>query len=227
MNKFILECKNLHKNYKNNIFNKKKVLNNINFQVKKGEIVSIIGESGSGKSTLLHILGGLDNPSSGEIIFNSKKLNTLNNKEKSKILNCDLGFIYQFHHLLNDFTILENLSIPLLISKKKKKIAEKKAINMVEAIGLKEIMHFKPSEISGGERQRVAVARALINNPKLVLADEPTGNLDKKNSNLIFNLISKYNKLNKTAFLIVTHDLSLSKKIDRQMKMENGNLYDI
>lgn len=223
--KVILECKNLYKIYKhgNSSFT---ILNNISFKVEEGEMISIIGASGSGKSTLLHILGGLDIPSSGEVIINNQTLKNISNKKLSYILNNDLGFIYQFHHLLPDFTILENIYMPLLINKIKKKVAEEKAYKMLIKIGLVKIANFYPSEISGGEKQRISVARALINNPKLVLADEPTGNLDQKNAHNIFNLIKYYNKSKNTTFLIVTHDLFLSKKLNRRMKMNNSILYN-
>lgn len=225
-NKVILQCQKLCKTYKNGNY-KVSVLNNISFTIKAGEMVSIIGQSGSGKSTLLHILGGLDRPSSGEVIFDNKILKNISNNDLSRILNNDLSFIYQFHHLLPDFSALENVAMPLLINNYKKKNAEKKAFDLLKIVGLSDILHCKPSEMSGGEKQRVAVARALINKPKLVLADEPTGNLDQQNSNSIFNLISNYNKLHNTTFIVVTHDLFLSKKLNRQMEMKNGDIYNI
>lgn len=224
--KTILECKKLCKEYKNGNV-KIKVLNNISFNIKSGEMISIIGKSGSGKSTLLYILGGLDFPSSGDVIFNNQILKNISNKKMSKILSNDISFVHQFHHLLHDFSALENVSIPLLINKYKKNIAEKKAVKLLNMLGLNKIINYKPSEMSGGEKQRVAVARALINNPKLILADEPTGNLDQYNSNKIFDIMCNYNILNNTTFLVVTHDLFLSKKLSRQMEIKDGFIYEI
>lgn len=227
MNKFfILECLHISKKFKIN--NKtKKILNNVSFKIKYGEMIAIIGKSGSGKSTLLHILSGLDNPSSGKVIINGKILTNLSNKENANLRNTYLGFIYQFHHLLSDFTVLENVFLPLLINNLKKKIAKKKAILMLEKLGLEKIINHYPSEISGGEKQRVAVARALINNPSLVLADEPTGNLDLENTEIIYNLFKEFNKIYKTTFILVTHDLYLAQKLKKIMKINNGNLITI
>lgn len=227
MNKFfILKCKNISKEFRINN-KKKKILHNISLTVNFGEMLAIIGKSGSGKSTLLHIISGLDNPSSGQVFINGKMLSSLSDKDTAHLRNTYLGFIYQFHHLLPDFTVLENVYIPLLINKLKKKTAKKKAKNMLEKLGLEKIIYHFPSEISGGEKQRVAVARSLINNPNLVVADEPTGNLDTENTKIVYNLFKKFNKFYKTTFIVVTHDLYLAKKLNKIMKIDNGSLFSI
>lgn len=223
MNKILLECKNLCKFYKENgIYTK--VLNNLSFHIMTGEMIAVIGESGSGKSTLLHLLGGLDTPTSGEIIFNKKKIHSLSNTQKAKFRNQELGFIYQFHHLLSDFNIVENVAMPLFINNEKKELAIEKASILLSKVGLISKINYFPSELSGGERQRVAIARALINRPKLILADEPTGNLDTKNTESIFNLLINFNKKNTSAFLIVTHNLKLAKKLKKQIYIKNGKI---
>lgn len=200
-------------------------MNNISLKIKKGDMISIIGKSGSGKSTLLHIISGLRNPSSGKIIINGKKIQNLSNKNIANLRNNYLGFVYQFHHLLSDFTVLENTYIPLLINNLKINIAKKKAKKMLKKLGLEKIIYHFPSEISGGEKQRVAVARALINKPKLIIADEPSGNLDSENTEIIYDLFQYFNQKYKTTFILVTHDLFLARKLNKVMKIENGNLF--
>lgn len=225
MNKsIILECKNICKQYTIKKFTKN-ILNNICIKINYGEMIAIIGKSGSGKSTLLHILGSLDEPSSGEIIINNISLQDMNNRQKSYLRNKYLGFIYQFHHLLPDFTILENVAMPLLINKYKKKQAEHKSKIILEKLSLDKLIYFYPSEISGGEKQRVSVARALINKPKIILADEPTGNLDRNNAEIIYNLFSQYNKIYGTTFIVVTHDNILSNKLNKIMEIKNGKIF--
>jgi ABC-type antimicrobial peptide transport system, ATPase component len=173
---------------------------------------------------LLHLLGGLDKPTSGEIIFKSQQLNQLSEKEKAHLRNQEIGFVYQFHHLLPDFSALENVAMPLLISGAKPNDAKKRAMAMLESVNLVKRANHRPSELSGGERQRVAIGRALINNPALVMADEPTGNLDKTTADSIFDLLISLNRDHGTAFLVVTHDLELANKLDNQLIMRDGQL---
>ena len=200
------------------------VLKNINLTVQPGERIVLCGPSGSGKSTLLHLLGGLDTPTSGDVIFNGQPMSKLSSAAKAELRNQKLGFIYQFHHLLPDFTALENVAMPLLIGKKKPAEINSRALEMLKAVGLEHRANHRPSELSGGERQRVAIARALVNNPRLVLADEPTGNLDARNADSIFQLLGELNRLQGTAFLVVTHDLQLAKRMSRQLEMRDGRL---
>jgi lipoprotein-releasing system ATP-binding protein len=173
---------------------------------------------------LLHLLGGLDTPTSGDVIFSGTPLSTMSSAAKADLRNRELGFIYQFHHLLPDFTALENVAMPLLIGKKKPAEINERATAMLNAVGLGHRGNHRPSELSGGERQRVAIARALVNNPRLVLADEPTGNLDARNADSIFQLLGELNASQGTAFLVVTHDLQLAKRMSRQLEMRDGRL---
>ncbi|AMA64637.1 Lipoprotein-releasing system ATP-binding protein LolD [Candidatus Arsenophonus lipoptenae] len=219
----LLVCQNICKNYKdgNNFIS---ILKNISFSIKRKEMIAIIGNSGSGKSTLLHLLGGLDIPTKGNIIFNGIKINSLSNSKRAELRNQKLGFIYQFHHLLPDFTALENVMMPLLIKGLLNKIAQKIASEMLKEVELLHRANHKPSELSGGERQRVAIARALVNKPDLILADEPTGNLDLSNTDIIFNLLLKLNQQNGTTCLIVTHDLYLASRLSCTLEMHDGYL---
>ncbi|MCU4136933.1 lipoprotein-releasing ABC transporter ATP-binding protein LolD [Buchnera aphidicola (Sitobion miscanthi)] len=221
----IIKCINLHKSYQHgdSSFN---ILKKISFELKKGDIAGIIGESGSGKTTLLHLLGGLDTPTSGDILFNGRLFSSMSSNQMSKFRNVELGFIYQFHHLMLDFNVLENVAIPLLISNKSKKESEEIAFNMLKKVHLEEKIKKYPSELSGGERQRVAVARAFINKPSLIIADEPTGNLDSYNTNIILNLIFQLNFDCNTSFLIVTHDRDLIKKIPILFQMKSSQLFN-
>ncbi|MEG3135483.1 lipoprotein-releasing ABC transporter ATP-binding protein LolD [Rouxiella sp. T17] len=219
----LLQCENLCKTYQEGKLNTD-VLRDVSFAIKPGEMMAIVGSSGSGKSTLLHLLGGLDSPTSGEVIFKGKSLNSMSSSAKAELRNRQLGFIYQFHHLLPDFTALENVAMPLLIGKNKAAEVQDKAREMLAAVGLEHRSKHRPSELSGGERQRVAIARALVNNPALVLADEPTGNLDQKNADSIFELLGELNVRQGTAFLVVTHDLHLANRLSRQLEMRDGKL---
>lgn len=223
MSNSIIVCHDLSKVYQEGKV-ETPVLHGVNLSVDKGELLAIVGTSGSGKSTLLHILGALDSPSSGNVLFNDKNIHTLSSKQQAKWRNQELGFVYQFHHLLSEFTALENVAMPLLIAGEPIKAAQKKAAALLERVGLSSRISHRPAELSGGERQRVAIARALINNPSLVLADEPTGNLDAKSAESVYQLLTELNKEMGTAFVVVTHDQQLANKLDRQLYMANGIL---
>ncbi|MBF8999985.1 MULTISPECIES: lipoprotein-releasing ABC transporter ATP-binding protein LolD [Vibrio] len=221
----LLSCQNVCKTYQEGEF-KTQVLKGVSFDLKTGELVSIIGSSGSGKSTLLHILGALDDTSEGKVEFLGHDLMALSSNRQAKIRNTHLGFVYQFHHLLADFTALENVAMPLLIGGKKVSIAKQEAKALLERVGLGHRIEHRPAELSGGERQRVAIARALVNKPDLVLADEPTGNLDHQTALSIYDLMRELNQESGTAFLVVTHDSQLAEKMDRQMYMQDGLLME-
>ena len=218
----ILVAKNINKIYdEGNI--RTQVLTGLNLTVNAGERIAIVGTSGSGKSTLLHLLGGLDVPTSGEVWLHGKCLNNMNETERGEMRNKHLGFIYQFHHLLPEFTAIENVAMPLLLRKEVPiKEARQQAVDLLERVGLGHRLEHRPGELSGGERQRVAIARALVTKPSLVLADEPTGNLDYDNAQSIFALLAELQDTMKTALLMVTHDRSLAAMADRQMLLKNG-----
>ncbi|QCR36418.1 lipoprotein-releasing ABC transporter ATP-binding protein LolD [Nissabacter sp. SGAir0207] len=219
----LLQCDSLCKTYQEGKLHTD-VLRDVTFAMQPGEMMAIVGSSGSGKSTLLHLLGGLDTPTSGDVVFKGQALSRLSSRAKAELRNRELGFIYQFHHLLPDFTALENVAMPLLIGAGKMGAAQEKAREMLAAVGLEKRAHHRPSELSGGERQRVAIARALVNSPALVLADEPTGNLDQRNADSIFELLGELNVRQGTAFLVVTHDLHLARRLNRQLEMRDGQL---
>lgn len=219
----LLQCRDLCKRYQEGSV-QTDVLRNVSFSLQPGELVAIVGSSGSGKSTLLHLLGGLDAPTAGDVVFDGQSLNAMSSSAKAALRNRELGFIYQFHHLLPDFNALENVAMPLLIGKSNKAEAQQRAREMLAAVGLEKRAHHRPSELSGGERQRVSIARALVNRPRLVMADEPTGNLDARNADAIFELLGELNVRQGTAFLVVTHDLQLAKRLSRQMEMRDGQL---
>lgn len=223
MSELLLACRQLCKSYHEGTV-ETDVLKQVNFELRRGDMLAIVGSSGSGKSTLLHLLGGLDSPTSGEVIFNGTALSAMSQNALSALRNQEMGFIYQFHHLLPDFTAAENVAMPLLIGGMARDKALAQAGEMLERVGVATRAHHRPSELSGGERQRVAIARALVNKPSLVLADEPTGNLDQRNAQSIFDLLSELNKTLGTAFLVVTHDLALAAKMGRQMEMRDGIL---
>ncbi|SJM72801.1 MULTISPECIES: lipoprotein-releasing ABC transporter ATP-binding protein LolD [Psychrobacter] len=218
----ILVAKNINKIYdEGNI--RTQVLTGLDLTVNAGERIAIVGTSGSGKSTLLHLLGGLDVPTSGEVWLHGKCLNNMNETERGEMRNKHLGFIYQFHHLLPEFTAIENVAMPLLLRKEVPiKEARQQAVDLLERVGLGHRLEHRPGELSGGERQRVAIARALVTKPSLVLADEPTGNLDYDNAQSIFGLLAELQDTMKTALLMVTHDRSLAAMADRQMLLKNG-----
>lgn len=203
------------------------ILKGVSLQVHAGEMVAIIGASGSGKSTLLHMLGLLDKPTSGEILINGKSTGVLTERQISRIRNESLGFVYQFHHLLNEFNALDNVAMPLIVRRMDRQAAREQATQVLEKVGLRERIYHTPGQLSGGERQRVALARALVTRPVCVLADEPTGNLDRETSASMFALLKEMNRLFHTAFVIVTHDPKLAALADRQLLMERGVLQPV
>lgn len=219
----VLECKELHKEYfdGNTCL---KILTGVNLTVNRGEQLAIMGRSGSGKTTLLQMLGGLDVPSQGEIVINGHPLKQLSESELCVLRNQSLGFIYQFHHLLPEFSALENVVMPMLIGKVEPKHAIDRAMELLEVVGLKHRVQHRPSELSGGERQRVAIARALVNNPDCVLADEPTGNLDDESAAQVFEVLRSLNRSHNTSIVLVTHDPALARQLDRIMVLQQGQL---
>ncbi len=219
----IISCKNISKFFNDGKLNVE-VLKGVNLSVKAGEKLAIVGSSGSGKSTLLHILGGLDLPSQGEVNILGNNIAKLTDADRGILRNRSIGFIYQFHHLLPEFTALENVSMPLLIRGVDVKTAQKNAEIMLDRVGLKERMSHKPGQLSGGERQRAAIARALVTRPKVIMADEPTGNLDQRTALKVFELMQELNDDLKTAFIIVTHDLLLARKMDKTYQLLDGVL---
>ena len=198
------------------------IIKNADFAIKSSEFLSLIGPSGSGKTTLLQICGMLDNPSSGAVIINGKNMAKANDEKRTKIRKLNIGFVYQFHHLLPEFSALENVALPLLIQGFNKIEAYKKASETLAEVELQDRLHFKPSQLSGGQQQRVAIARAIVSKPKLILADEPTGNLDSELSEKIFDLLKDLTQRYQIACLIVTHNLELAKKTDKILKIKNG-----
>ena len=224
MNNIIMKLEDIDKFYMET-GNKLHILKKLNLEVKRGEFVSILGKSGSGKSTLLNIMGLLDKIDGGKIWIDNKEVSSLNEMERNNIKNHFLGFVFQFHYLMSEFTALENVMIPALINNFKNKAeVEKEAKELLEIVGLAERIKHKPNQLSGGEKQRVAIARAMINKPKLILADEPTGNLDEDTGELIFSLFRKINKEHNQSIVVVTHARDLSQVTDRQVYLKRGVL---
>jgi lipoprotein-releasing system ATP-binding protein len=223
MSNMIIEAKNLQKTYKDGKL-QVEVLTNIELQLQKGEQIAIIGASGSGKSTLLHLLGGLDKPSAGQVLIEGADIHHLSEKQRCQLRNQKLGFVYQLHHLLPEFTVLENVCMPLLLRKISVQDAQERAHFILEKVGLAKRVAHKLSEISGGERQRTAIARALVANPVCVLADEPTGNLDRHTAESVYETMLQLNRELGTSFIIVTHDLQLAGRMDKVYELVNGNL---
>jgi lipoprotein-releasing system ATP-binding protein len=221
----VIECKDLHKSYQEGP-NAISVLNNTQLRLQRGERLAIIGSSGAGKSTLLNLLGGLDTPTTGEVRVAGQLLSVLNDDERGRLRNQYLGFVYQFHHLLSEFTALENVSMPLLIAGMPRAKAHQKSAAMLARVGLGERMQHKPSELSGGERQRVAIARAIVTEPACVLMDEPTGNLDEDTATAIEALLLELNQTIQLSFIIVTHDKRLATSMDRVLELKAGALVE-
>ncbi len=224
MSDIVLACRDLYKGYREGGLSAD-VLNGVELEVKTKQNIAIIGASGSGKSTLLHVLGGLDKPDKGDVLINGMSLKDLSEVQCGDIRNRYLGFIYQFHHLLPEFTALENVAMPLLIRRENKTASLEKAEYLLTQVGLKERLQHKPGELSGGERQRAAIARALVTDPACILADEPTGNLDEKTAGQVFNLILELNERLSTSLVMVTHNLELAKRVDMTMELREGALH--
>ena len=222
----IIECRSLSFSYKDGN-NQTSVLNNLNFEVELGDSIAILGQSGCGKSTLLNLIAGLDSPSEGDVLINNINIAKLNEKDRTELRSNNFGFVYQFHHLLNDFSSIYNVALPLLIRGDNKESAILNSKKILTKIGLENRLNHNPSELSGGERQRVAIARAMVTEPACILADEPTGNLDAKNAKDVLELIMELNENNTTSLLIVTHDLSIANKMNRKLTLSNSKLDDI
>ena len=221
----MLICKNVCKAYDDGNM-KVSILNNLNLEIKSGESISIIGASGSGKSTLLHVLSSLDRADSGDIILDNLFLSEINENELCKIRLRKIGFIYQFHHLINELTVKENIALPLMIDKKNRSEIFNSVNKVIEQVDLKKRENFQIEKLSGGERQRVAIARSIVHDPKIIFADEPTGNLDKNNARNIFALLNDLANYNKSSLLMATHDLDIASKLNKSLILENGTLIE-
>jgi len=219
----VLLCKNVYKSYDEGP-EKLDILTGIDFTIKPSQHIAVVGASGSGKSTLLNILGGLDTPNTGEVQVNGQLFSALNDNKRGKIRNQHMGFVYQFHHLLPEFSALENVAMPCLIGGNTKKTAHQKAATLLNKVGLSHRLDHKPAQLSGGERQRVAIARALVNNPSCVLMDEPTGNLDGDNAKAIAKLMRDLSQALNTSFVVVTHDMALAQTMDSVYVLDAGKL---
>lgn len=222
----IIECRSLSFSYIDGN-NQTSVLNNLNFEVELGDSIAILGQSGCGKSTLLNLIAGLDSPSEGDVLINNTNIAKLNEKDRTELRSNNFGFVYQFHHLLNDFSSIYNVALPLLIRGDNKESAILNSKKILTKVGLENRLNHNPSELSGGERQRVAIARAMVTEPACILADEPTGNLDAKNAKDVLELILELNENNTTSLVIVTHDLSIANKMNRKLTLSNSKLVDI
>lgn len=220
----IIELKDLTKIYKNGT--EFRALDNVSLKIERGEFVAIVGPSGSGKSTLMHLIGLLDTPSSGTLLINRNNVTKMSDKERSEMRNKMLGFVFQYHHLLPDFTALENVMMPLLIAGKNKKEAKETAEKLLKEVGLEDRMDHRPNELSGGQNQRVAIARALSCSPAIVLGDEPTGNLDTKAGDIVYELLRRLNKEYNQTFIVVTHKEDLASKADKIIRLVDGKIKD-
>ena len=223
MNEVVLEARDVHKSFRQGPVTLD-VLRGINLAVRSGERIAIVGASGSGKTTLLQLLGGLDRPTSGHVIVDGRDIHQLGEEARGDLRNRSVGFVYQFHHLLPEFSALENVAMPLLVRRMDVSAARARAQALLERVGLGERLRHRPYQLSGGERQRAAVARALVTEPKLVLADEPTGNLDGPNAESVFTLMLDLNRERRTSLVVVTHDLRLAARMERRLEIEQGLL---
>ncbi|NNF16588.1 MAG: lipoprotein-releasing ABC transporter ATP-binding protein LolD [Gammaproteobacteria bacterium] len=223
---FILECSGLTKTF---VENERvlTVLEDLSLKLSRGERLAVVGASGAGKTTLLQLLGGLDLPTRGNVVINGKDMTQLNEVERGQLRNLHMGFVYQFHHLLPEFSAVENVAMPLLVRRMNAGVALQKAAEILERVGLEERLEHKPAQLSGGERQRAAVARALVTNPLLVLADEPTGNLDHRTGDRVFEVMLELNNTAGTALVVVTHDMSIARRMDRVVELVDGRLTEV
>jgi len=226
MTESVLEARNVQRRFQQGP-DTLEVLQSVNLAIYASERLSIVGASGSGKTTLLQILGGLDKPSSGNVFVDGKDIHSLSEKERGELRNHAIGFVYQFHHLLPEFSALENVAMPLLVRRMNTGEAKDRAREILKRVGLGERLTHRPHQLSGGERQRAAVARALVTQPKLVLADEPTGNLDGRNAEQVFELMLELNRERQTSLVIVTHDMRIAARMDRALQIENGTLSEV
>lgn len=222
---YVLQCKSIHKEFPSESGNGVlKILQGVDLQVKKADIISIVGSSGSGKSTLLHILGGLDHPTSGDVFWHGKSIYQFKKDQLAELRNKHVGFVFQFHHLLPEFTALENVMMPALIQNSSFAKAEKRAKELLDQFGMSGRLNHRPSQLSGGEQQRVSMARALTNNPSIILADEPTGNLDEKNTESILSLLFQLRDMEDVSIVLITHEKEIATRCDTVYSLHNGTL---
>ena len=225
-NEVVLKCSNIRRYYQQGP-QELRVLDGVNFSAKRGERVAIIGSSGSGKTTFLNTLGGLDSPTSGSVEINGIDIHNLGDKKMAGFRNRSIGFVYQFHHLLPEFSATENIALPMLIAGIKSSEAKRKAEQLLQQVGLQDRASHRPSELSGGERQRVAIARALVMSPDVVLMDEPTGNLDSRTAKEVAALMVELNQISQCCFVVITHDIAFAETMDRRLKLDEGKLVAI